>query len=94
MGSVIGAIVSWVLQRFFGLKKASDPTPVELAQKAAQAEDAAQQETTSAQIIATAAGARADASDGVVRVVSEQAGEPAASVVAAIKRADPGDFRD
>lgn len=95
MGSFFGAIMSWVLEHVFGLKKVSDPSAVDLAASNATAQTELAQETARAQIVETAATARTAAAAGIVQVVTET-GQPdnPSAVAAALAKRFPDDFRD
>lgn len=101
MGAFFGAIVSWVLEHFFGLKKASDPTPIELAASNATAQTELVQQEAANAVITSAAVARADASDRVVRTIADTPAaadpgtdRPPSAVKLALKKQFPDDFRD
>jgi hypothetical protein len=85
-GGIFGAILRWLLGKFFGTKPKADP-----AAEAARAETELSQEEAASDLQAKAANARANAADRVVRGI---AGKSDADANAELKREFPGAFRD
>ena len=85
-GGIVGAVLRWLLGRFFPGKRA-DP-----AAEAARAETELEQERVSNEIQRKAANARADATSRVVRSIVNKAGDADAN--AELRRKFPDAFRD
>jgi hypothetical protein len=88
--SIFGAILSWVLSRFFG--KAGEPSASAVAASNATAMTELKQEQAANEITNKASAARATADAAVVRVLADKHPDDA-STVADLKKQFPDDFR-
>ena len=93
MFSIISALLSWLLSRFFG--KAGAPKDAEVAASNATSQAELTQEEAANAIISKGAATAADANARVVRDLAEHKGDSTdAGTNAALKRDFPADFRD
>lgn len=91
-GTIISFVAGLLGKLLGGLFGKKDPSPVELATKAATASTELAQESARVAIDESASGARADAQSNVVRIVTNT--PAAADANAKLREQFPDDFRD